>query len=263
MEILHKFKQTQYLLSQLVRRDILLKYRGSILGIAWSFLYPIILLTAFTFVFGTVLNTKWNLKGSGIDLALFIYCGLIVFTPFAEVVSVTPRLIQSYQAYVKKIVFPTEILPLVTVFSATIHGLVNLIVLVSVATLAGYHNISKILFLPIFLLPAWMFVLGIAWFFTAIGVYVRDLIHVIPVFTQLVLFLSPVFYPIDAAPPVLRQICRFNPLAMAMENTRHAVLEGAAPDFGHWMIMFSACFFIAVTGYIFFRHCKEEFADAL
>ena len=251
-----------YLITQLVRRDVVLKYRGSFLGIAWSFLYPLILLATFTLVFGNIISSKWGAQGSGIELALFIYCGLLVFTPFAEVANATPRLLQNYQAYVKKIIFPTEILPLVSVMTATVHGLVNLLVLVLVAAIAG-HLHAMLLLVPLVLLPAWLFLLGCAWFFAAAGAYVRDLIHVMPVLTQLVMFLSPVFYPVEAAPPLLRQLSLANPLAVAMQDTRRAVLDGLPPQWGNWLPMLVACLAIAVMGYIFFRRGKEEFVDVL
>ena len=251
-----------YLITQLVRRDVLLKYRGSFLGIAWSFLYPLLLLTVFTLVFGNIIGSKWGTQGGGIELALFIYCGLLVFTPFAEVAGTTPRLLQSYQAYVKKIIFPTEILPLVSVLSATVHGAVNLVVLALVAALAGHLHIMLLL-VPLVLLPAWLFILGIAWFLAAAGAYVRDLIHVMPVFTQLIMFLSPVFYPVEAAPPLLRQMHHANPLAVAMQDTRRAVLDGMAPQWGNWFAMFIIGLAVAVIGYTFFLRSKEEFADVL
>ena len=256
------FTHHGYLLAQLVRRDVLLKYRGSILGIGWSFLYPLLLLAAFTLVFGGVLGAKWGTKGTGIELALFIYCGLLVFTPFAEVASATPRLLQNYQAYVKKIIFPTELLPLVNVLAATLHGLVNLLVLVLVAALAG-HSHPMLLLVPLILLPAWLFTLGIAWFLAAAGAYVRDLIHVMPVATQLLMFLSPVFYPLEAAPVFLQKIHQINPLAIAMEDTRRAVLDGLPPQWQPWFVMLGVGALAAYTGFKFFMNSKEEFADVI
>jgi ABC-type polysaccharide/polyol phosphate export systems, permease component len=256
------FYRHHYLIAQLVRRDVLLKYRGSFLGITWSFLYPLLLLAAFTLVFGSVIGTKWSTKGSGVDLALFIYCGLLVFTPFAEVAGATPRLLQSYQAYVKKIIFPTEILPLVSLMSATVHGLVNLVVLVLFAILAGHIHIMLLL-VPLILLPAWLFILGMAWFLAAAGAYVRDLVHVMPVVTQLTMFLSPVFYPVEVAPALLRQIHFANPLAVAMQDTRRAVLDGLPPQWGTWLAMLVIGLAVAILGYKFFQRGKEEYADVL
>lgn len=253
----------RYLIGQLTRRDVLLKYRGSYLGIGWSFLYPLLLLAAFSVVFGGVIGTRWGTAtGRGLDLTLFIYCGLVVFTPFAEVASATPRLLQGYQSYVKKIIFPTEILPLVTVLSATLHGGVNFALLIGVALLAG-HVHGTLLLAPLALLPAWLFLLGVAWFLTAAGVFVRDLAHAMPVLTQLLLFLSPVFYPLDAAPAALRGLHVVNPLAAAMGDLRRTVLEGLPPVWEVWFAMLAVGLATAVLGHAFFQHGKEEFADVL
>lgn len=259
MEFVYRY---HYLIGQLVRRDVILKYRGSFLGIAWSFLYPLLLLSVFTLVFGNIIGSKWSTRGSGIDLALFIYCGLLVFTPFAEVFNAAPRLLQNYQAYVKKILFPTEILPVVSVLTASVHGLVNLLVLSLAAVYAG-HQHPLLLLAPLVLLPAWLFLLGCAWILTAMGAYVRDLIHLMPVLTQLMMFLSPVFYPIEAAPPLLQQFSQINPLAMTILDMRKVVLNGDSPHWGHWLLMLLACLGMAILGYVFFRRCKEDYADVI
>lgn len=252
----------RYLIGQLTRRDVLLKYRGSVLGIGWSFLYPLLLLAAFSVVFGGVFNTRWGSMGGGAGQVLFIYCGLLVFTPFAEVASTSPRLLLAYQSYVKKIVFPTETLPLVTVLSASLHGLVNLAILIVAATLSG-HASALLLLIPLVLLPAWLFTLGLAWLLTAAGTYVRDLAHVMPVLTQLLMFLSPVFYPLDAAPAPLRGLHVVNPLAAAMEDLRGTVLNGQPPRWDVWFIMLAIGLATALFGYTFFRRSKEDFADVL
>lgn len=252
----------RYLIGQLTRRDVLLKYRGSILGIGWSFLYPLLLLATFSLVFGGVLNARWGNSGGGMELTLFMYCGLLVFTPFAEVAATTPRLLLSYQNYVKKIIFPTEILPLVTVLSATLHGGVNLALLIAAAVLTG-HASSTLLLAPLALFPAWLFMLGLAWFLTAAGAFVRDLAHVMPVLTQVLMFLLPVFYPLKAAPAPLRGLHLANPLAAAMEDLRRTVLHGQPPRWDIWLAMLAVGMAVAVLGYLFFRSCKEEFADVL
>ena len=257
--------QHHYLIGQLVKRDVLLKYKGSYLGIGWSFLYPLLLLVTFTLVFGGVFGGRWNGTGEGMrghELALFIYCGLAVFIPFSEVISTAPRLLLANQNFVKKIIFPTEILPLVSLLSASIHGTAHLLLLLLAALLAGHAHASMLL-APIALLPVWLFTLGLAWFITAAGVYVRDLAHGMPVLVQLLMFLSPVFYPLSAAPGFLRTLHAFNPLALAMEDMRRTVLMGLPPDWNLWLPMLVTGLVFAALGYAFFVRCKEEFADVL
>jgi lipopolysaccharide transport system permease protein len=265
MAIFAKIAQHRYLIGQLVRRDVLLKYRGSILGIGWSFLYPLLLLFTFTLIFGGVFGGRWGSGGNGmkgLELALFIYCGLAVFTPFSEVITSAPRLLLANQNFVKKIIFPTEILPLISLLSASIHGAAHLFLLILAALLVG-HTHATLLLAPIALLPVWLFTLGLAWLVTAAGAYVRDLAHGMPILMQLLMFLTPVFYPIAAAPGFLRNLHAFNPLAQAMEDLRRTILMGLAPNWSHWLIMLAVCLTFAMLGYAFYNYCREEFADVL
>jgi lipopolysaccharide transport system permease protein len=255
----------RYLIGQLVKRDILLKYRGSYLGIGWSFLYPLLLLCVFTLVVGGVFGGRWG-GGSngmkGVDLALFIYCALTVFSPFSEVVTTVPRLLLANQNLVKKIIFPTEVLPLVSLLSASAHGAVNLGLLVLTALLIGHVHLSAML-APVVLLPAWLFALGMAWFLAAAGAYVRDLAHIMPVVAQLLMFILPVFYPLNAAPAILRTIHNVNPLARAMQDLRQVILAGQYPSWHSWLGMMAIGLVCAVLGYVLFARCREEFADVL
>lgn len=265
LHIFADIHHNRYLLGQLVRRDVLLKYKGAYLGIGWSFLYPLLLLVAFTLVFGGVFGGRWSNSGEGMhgfELALFIYCGLTVFSPFSEVISVAPRLLLANQNFIKKIIFPTEILPLVTLLSASVRGIAHLLLLLLAALITGHVHASMLL-TPIALLPVWLFTLGLSWFITAAGAYVRDLAHGMPVLVQLLMFLSPVFYPLAAAPGFLRTLHTINPLALAMEDMRRTVIMGLPPDWGNWMVMLATCLVFAALGYAFFMRCREEFADVL
>lgn len=255
----------RYLVWQLVRRDVLLKYKGAYLGIGWSFLYPLLLLTAFSIVFSGVFGGRWK-GGStgmkGMELTLFIYCGLVVFTSFSEVISTAPRLLLANQNFIKKIIFPTEVLPLVSLLSSCVHGAANLIILILAALISGHTHASAFL-VPVVLLPAMLFSLGLAWFLTAAGAYIRDLAHGMPVLMQMLIFILPVFYPLDASPAFLRAFNAFNPLSLAMEDMRRIILYGLPPNWTLWLIMLLIGLFSAILGYIFFIFCKEEFADVL
>jgi lipopolysaccharide transport system permease protein len=255
----------RYLIWQLVRRDVLLKYKGSYLGIGWSFLYPLLLLTAFTIVFSGVFGGRWK-GGStgmqGLEYTLFIYSGLIIFTSFSEVITNAPRLLLANQNFIKKIIFPTEILPLVSMLSASVHGMVNLIILFLVAFFSGHAHASCLL-VPIALLPVWLFTLGLAWLLTASGAYIRDLAHGMPVLMQMLMFMLPVFYPLSATPAFLHTLNSFNPLALAIEDIRRTLLSGQLPNWSSWLAMLFIGLFLKVLGYGFFTYCKEEFADVI
>ncbi len=257
------FYRHRYLIGQLTRREVLLKYRGSYLGISWSFLYPLLLLATFTFVFGHIFGARWHTRAHAtVPLVLVMYCGLAVFNLFSETASAAPRLILSYQSYVKKVIFPTEILPLVLVMSSTVHAAINfLILLIFIALFAKLH--VTILLIPAILLPLWLFVLGVAWLLAATGVFVRDLAHVMPVFVQILMFLSPVFYPQSAVPSSLQWFYHINPLGIVIEELRQVALWGVQPDWIKWLAVLAVGSATALGGYAFFRRSQEEFADVL
>ncbi|MBN8517269.1 MAG: ABC transporter permease [Candidatus Accumulibacter sp.] len=255
----------RYLLGQLVRREVLARYRGSSLGIGWSLLHPLLLLFVFTLVFGSVFGGRWGSGGeskSGFEMALFIYCGLAVFLPFSEVVSGAPRLLLANQHFVRKIVFPTEILPVVSLIAASIHGITQITILIAGTILAG-HLHATVLLVPLVLLPAWLMTLGLAWFLAAAGAYVRDLAHGVPILTQLLMFMLPICYPNYAGPDILQRINGINPLALAMEDLRRTLLNGEPPLWTIWFTMLAVGATCAVFGYAFFARCHEEFADVL
>jgi lipopolysaccharide transport system permease protein len=255
----------RYLIGQLVRREVLVKYRGSVLGVGWSFLYPLLLLLAFTLVFGGIFGGRWGeaeVSRSGLNMALFIYCGLTVFTPFSEVITSTPRLLGANQNFIKKIIFPVEILPLVAVLTALIHGAVHLLLLGCGALFAG-HGSAAMLMAPLVLLPVWLFTLGAAWFLAAAGAYLRDLAHGMPVLAQLLMFVLPVFYPANAAPGIMRSLNMVNPLALAIEDLRRTLLDGNPPDWRSWCMSLLIGGLFVIGGHTFFTRCREEFADVV
>ncbi|QEL65869.1 lipopolysaccharide transport system permease protein [Oryzomicrobium terrae] len=256
------FISNRYLITQLIRREILLKYRGSLLGISWSFLHPLLVLGAYVIALGPLISDRWGLNGSHWDTVLFVYCGLSVFSPFAEVIAASPRLLQNHQSYVKKIIFPTEVLSVVTTCSAVIHGLVSLFILTVLACANGHWH-PALLALPLLLLPAWLFILGISWLLCTAGAFIRDVSHAMPVITQLALFLSPVFYPTSAMPKALQVLQSYNPLAVAMEQTRGTVLRHSLPSLESWSLMLLIGSFIMALGLASFNSAKEDFADVL
>jgi lipopolysaccharide transport system permease protein len=253
----------RYLIGQLTRRDVLLKYRGSYLGIGWSFLYPLLLLAAFTFVFSRIFGSRWpQPAGQAMPFALIMYCGLIVFNIFAEVAGAAPRLIHGYQSYVKKIIFPVEILPATLVASACIHAAINIaILLLAIAWFGTWH--MTLLLVPVVLLPMLFLALGVAWLLAAAGVFVRDLVHVMPVFMQVFMFLSPVFYSVSVVPEYLQWFYLLNPLSTIIEDLRKVALWGQAPNWSSWALTLAISFLFTVIGYAAFRHGREEFADVL
>src|SRR6185369_17089447 len=250
----------RYLLGQLIKRDVLLRYRGAMFGVLWIFLSPLFMLAIFSFVFGEVFQARWPKQDGGLPFWLLLYSGLIAFNVFAETVSRAPAAVRGYPSFVKKILFPVHILPVVPLGAALVHGTFNfLILLAALAWTGNFHG--QVFLFPVLLLPVLLLALGISWFVAAWGVYIKDMTQIVPMFVQMLMFLSPVFYPASAVPAALRPIYHYNPLGAAIETTRAAV-TGQPIEWSTWALALAFCLAGSILGYAFFAHSREEFADA-
>jgi lipopolysaccharide transport system permease protein len=251
----------RYLLGQLVKRDVLLRYRGAMFGVLWIFLSPLLMLAIFAFVFGHVFQARWPEQREGLPFWLILYCGLIVFNVFGETVARAPTAVRSLPSYVKKIIFPVDILPLVPLGAALVHAGFNFLILA--AALAWMGNLSAgLLLFPLLLLPAALLAVGCAWFLAAWGVFIKDMSQIVPLFVQMLLFLSPVFYPATAVPPGLTFLYNANPLGAVIEAARAAAF-GLPVSWPAWLAALAAGVAAAILGHAFFQHSRDEFADAL
>jgi lipopolysaccharide transport system permease protein len=252
------------LIAQLTRREVLSRYRGSILGLAWSFFNPLLMLAVYTFVFSVVFKARWGLGDeSKADFAIVVFAGMIIHGLFAECVSRAPGLILANVNYVKKMVFPLEILPWVAAGSALFHSAVSIAVLLTAQLVVQHAVASTIVFLPIVLLPLLFVTVGLAWFLASIGVYVRDIAQMIGIFTTVLLFLSPVFYPVDALPENYRILLLLNPLTPVIGDARRVLIWGEAPDWAGLIIYASASFVVAWLGFWWFQRTRRGFADVV
>jgi lipopolysaccharide transport system permease protein len=251
----------RYLLGQLVKRDVLLRYRGAYFGVLWVFLNPLIMLAIFSFVFGQIFQARWPAQDSGIPFALNLYCGLIAFNIFAETVTRAPTAVRGQPSYVKKIIFPVEILPVVPFGAALIHAGFNTLILVAALAWTGHLSLGLLLF-PVALLPLLLTALALAWFIAAWGVFIKDMTQIVPVFVQMLLFLSPVFYPAQAVPEFLRPLFLHNPLGAVIESLR--ALMGQQPvDWTALGVALAVSFVALSLGHAFFQHSRDEIADVL
>ena len=253
------------LIKQFVKRDIAARYKGSYLGIVWSFITPLLMLTIYTFVFSVVFQARWgsDVETSKAEFALLLFSGLIVFNLFSEVISKSPTLVVSNANYVKKVVFPLEILPIVTLGSALFHALISLVILIvgAFVTLGEIH--WTILLFPIVILPMLLVTLGLSWLFASLGVYIRDIGQIVTVAIPALMFLSPIFYPISSIPEELRFLYYFNPVSYVVEDARRVLIWGEMPHwdwFGYGMIIGTIVF---ALGYIWFNKTRKGFADVI
>jgi lipopolysaccharide transport system permease protein len=255
----------RHLVAQLTRREIESRYRGSALGLLWAFVTPLFLLAVYTFVFGTVFKARWPSRPDAplAQLSVILFCGLIVFNLFAECLNRAGTLIVSVPNYVKKVVFPIEVLPLVVLGSALFQAAVSLALLVA-ANLFITHEVPVTLLLaPLVCLPLFAISLGLTWVLSSLGVFLRDVSPVIALLLQALFFTTPVFYPVEAVPPSFRIWLQLNPLTPQIEMFRGVVLWGTLPDWRVYAAWSAGALAIMLAGYAWFMRSKRAFADVL
>lgn len=257
--------QHRHLIWQLARREVLGRYRGSMIGLAWSFVNPILMLAVYTFFFTVALKARWGseqpLDHSSYALVLFV--GLIVHSIFADAMNRAPALITQNVNFVKKVVFPLEILPLVSVTVSLFHASISTLVLL-VAQLLLTHSIAwTSVFFPLVLTPYVLLIVGIGWILASVGVYVRDIVHVMGVFTTILLFLSPVFYPVSSLPAVIQPWIMLNPLTFIIEQSRAVIIDGQMPDWQGLGVYMVVSLTVMKLGFWWFQKMRKGFADVL
>lgn len=253
------------LIAALVKREVIGRYRGSIMGIAWSFFNPLLMLVIYTFVFSVVFKARWGVGGeeSKADFAIILFVGMIVHGLFAECVNRAPALILSNVNYVKKVIFPLEILPWVAFGSALFHTAISLGVLLLAQLILSHQMPWTAILFPLILIPLVFATMGFAWFLSAFGVFVRDIGQITVMFTTVLLFISPVFYPLSILPEKYQSWLQLNPLAYIIEEGRNVLIFGQLPDLGRWSIMMAAGILIAWAGFAWFQKTRRGFADVL
>ena len=259
------FWRNRQLIRQLTRREVIGRYRGSLLGMTWSFFNPLVMLIVYTFVFSVVFKARWdvNRNESNIDFAIVLFTGMIVFGLFAETVNRAPALIVSNVNYVKKVIFPLEILSWVSLGSALFHGLVNLLVLLLTQLFINKFLPWTIVLFPLVLLPLIFASLGITWFLASLGVYVRDIGQITGVLTTILMFLSAVFYPVSALPEQYQRWLQLNPLVHIITESRKVLILGTLPDWFVLGVTLILGFATAVAGFWWFQKTRTGFADVL
>ncbi len=257
--------RTRSLLWQFARRDVLGRYRGSVLGLTWSFLTPLLMLGVYSFVFVGVFRASWpgSPKGSGSEFALQVFAGLLVFNLFSEVASKAPNLIVEQPNLVKKVIFPIELLSWVTVLSGLFHLLISAGTLLVVLVLVRGGIPVTALALPLVLLPFVPVLLGLGWFFSAIGVFVRDVGPVMTMSVSLIMFMSPIFYSVASLPVELQFWMNLNPLTLIIEQVRAVLLQGQWPAWGSLGVYALFASLFAAVGATFFQLTRKGFADVL
>jgi lipopolysaccharide transport system permease protein len=257
--------QHRELIRQLVRQELVGRYRGSLLGIAWSFATPVLMLLIYTFVFSIVFQARWGeaLGGGRATFAVVLFAGMTVFNLFSEVVVRAPTLVIANASYVKRVVFPLEVLPVVSMGAALFHFLVALFAW-GIAALAVLHRIPwTAVLLPLVIVPLMLGTLGVAWVLASLGVFLRDLAQSIGLFVTALLFLTPIFYPVAAIPDEYQWVVTLNPLAVIVDQARQVLIFGTVPSVLSFVGSWTVALLIAAGGFAWFQKTRSGFADVL
>jgi len=252
------------LLWALSKREIAARFKGSYGGLSWYVIQNLLLLALYSFVFGSLFKSRWA-QGEHVqgNYTIALFTGLILFNIFAECINRAPTLILSNANYVKKVVFPLEILPVIQLVTAVFNAIIAIFVLVAMAIFLNAPMHWQGLWIPVILLPLLILILGLSWFLAALGTYVRDVNQVVALVISATMFLSPLFYQISTLPQKARPYIRLNPLTIPMEEARGALMFGELPDFEVLAIYLGISLVLAALGFAFFQKARKGFPDVL
>ncbi len=252
------------LIYELTKRDVTGRYRGSVVGVLWAFLTPLLMLAIYSFVFGYIFKSRWTaVEMDNVGFPIVLFVGLIFSNFLSECLARAPILVTSNPNYVKKVVFPLEILPWVAVGTALFHALVGVLVLILAMLLTGTQMVGTVVLLPFLFLLFVPMVAGMSWFLAAMGVYFRDLQQIMAVLATALVFLAPVFYPRSLLPEQYRWLLSINPLTFMVESARGLILWGKVPEMSAVAVYLLASMAVAWMGWIAFQVTRRGFADVI
>lgn len=262
--LVRSFRKNRSLVFSLAAREVAMRYRGTFGGFLWALVQPILMLCIYTFVFSVIFNSRWRQESSSdAEYALVLFIGLFVFQIFSECINRAPNLIIGNVNYVKKVLFPLEILPIVVVYASLFQLVISLGVwLVAYIYFIGIPPATGMLF-PIVLIPLLFLSLGVSWILTSLGVYIRDISQIITIMTTILFFMSPIFYPITAVPERFHIFYNLNPVTYAVETSRDVLFFGKIPSLSVWIVWLTISMLFAWIGYFWFQKTRKGFADVL
>lgn len=258
------FGDHRKLIASLSRREAGSRYRGSLLGKFWLVIQPASTLLVYTLVFSTIFKTRWpGGTDSKAEFALVLFVGLLVFNFFSETIGRAPILIVQNPSYVKKVIFPLEALSWVNILTGAFHLAISTAIWLLFYVLVFKKLHATVLLFPIVIAPLILTQLGISWMLSSLGVYLRDVPQVVNLLVTLLLFLSPIFFPVAALPPYIQPLMNLNPLTLIIEESRNVLMWGELPNFSHLLVHWGVSFFFAWAGFAWFQKTRKGFADVL
>lgn len=251
------------LIFSLARRELAARYKGSVLGIVWALLTPIVMIAIFTFIFAGIFGARFGAGGTAWDYALYLFCGLLPWTAFQEAVQLSSTTIVSHANLVKRVVFPLETLPIAQVLSTLANQLFGTLALVVAAVIIRQQFHSTLLWLPVLLIPQLVATLGAAWFIASLGVFLRDIVQGVALVLMAWMYLTPIIYPESIVPEKFRAFINANPFTPLIRSYRRIILEGTQPDW-HGLAYFAIfALIIFIFGFWWFARTRKNFADVI
>jgi len=256
--------ENRSIIVQFIKREVAGRYKGSFLGLLWTFINPLLMLLIYTFVFGVVFKSRWRPTSTDhLEFAVVMFAGVLVHSFIAECLQRAPMLVVGNPNFVKKVVFPLETLPWIAIGTALFHMLIASLILVSAIFVWQGHLPWTVVLVPVILLPFVVLIAGLVWMLASLGVYLRDLGQVMGILTSLLMFLAPVFYPLQSVPERLRPLLYLNPITFIVEQVRNAAIWGVNIDWRGWLLYLVIAYFVAWFGLALFQKTRKGFSDVL
>lgn len=252
-----------FLFRQLLSRELAARYRTTSLGTFWLVLQPLLMLSVYTLVFSGIFKVRWANTTTTADFALILFAGLLIFNFFSEVLVTAPTLIVGQPNYIKKVVFPVAILPMVRVAAAMVTALISLGILLVAQWWVSGSVPPKAILAPIVLFEMIPMMLGLAWMISAIGVYLRDISQFTGIIASVMLFLSPIFFPPSSIPANLTFLIDINPLVLPMQVLRDLTVQSGSINWTGLIVHFLGSVVFAWLSLVLFRRLSRGFADVL
>ena len=264
IKLISSYWHNRTLIKQLVKKEIYGKFQETHLGFFWVVFEPLLMLAVYTFVFRVIFNRQWlSETETTLEFSAILFSGLLLFNFFRETVNSAPRLIIKNTNYVKKVVFPLEILPLVSVLTSLYHLFISMLILIVIYIIAyGQPNLA-VLYTPLILLPYILIVFGVSLFLSSTGVYIRDVAQIVAMIVMGSLFLSAIFYPIESVPEKYQIWFYFNPIAFTVDQFRSAFMWGESPELKWFAVYYPVSIVISWLGFFWFQKTRKGFSDVL
>ena len=251
------------LILSFARRELLARYKGSVLGVVWALLTPAVMIAIFTFIFAVIFGARFGGSVSHWDYALYLFCGLLPWTMFQETAQQSASAIVTRANLVKRVVFPLETLPVAQALAALGHQLFGTVALLIFIVVIRQELHITLLWLPVLIIPQLLLTVGAAWLIASLGVFVRDITQGISLLMTAWMFLTPIVYPESMVPSRFRTLIEINPFTSLVRSYRLVMLEGAAPDWSGLAYFIVWAIVIFFFGYWWFARTRKNFADVI